>query len=79
MSNNSKRNQKSTCSEEILKEKKGSLSRLISVLGFFKPFSGTGTYPAVLLGIGYDDSDDPHAVQEKSLLLKLSFVYRFVL
>jgi hypothetical protein len=41
------------------------------VLDFFKPFSGTGTYPAVLLGIGYDDPDDPPAVQEESLLLKL--------
>ena len=79
MSNSSKRNHKYTCSEEILKEKRRSLSRLTSVLDFFKPSSGTGTYPFVLLGIGYDDPDDPPAVQKESLLLKLSFVCRFVL
>ena len=79
MSNSSIRNHKYTCSEEILKEKSRSLSLLTPVLDFFKPSSGTGTYPAILLGIGYDDPDDPPAVQEESLLLKLSFVCRFVL
>lgn len=78
MSNSSTRNYKYTCSEEILKEKR-SLSRLTSMLDFFKPSSGTGTYPDILLGIGYDDPDDQPAVQEESLLLKLSFVCRFLL
>jgi len=49
------------------------------MLDFFKPSSGTGTSPTVLLGIGYDDQVDPPAGQEESLLLKLSFVSRFVL
>jgi hypothetical protein len=49
------------------------------MLDFFKPSSCTGIYPAVLLGFGNDDPDDPPAVQEELLLLKLSFVCRFVL
>jgi len=79
VSNSSTRDHKYTCSEEILKEKRRSLSRLTAVLDFFKPSSGTGTSPAVLLGTGYDDPDDPPAGQEESLLLKLLFVCRFVL
>ena len=70
---------KYTCSEEILQEKRRPLSRLISMLDFFKPFSDTGTCPALLLGSGYDDPDDPPSVQEESLRLKISFVCRFVL
>ena len=54
------------------------MSRLTSMIDFFKPSSGTGTSPAIVLGIGYDDPDDPPAGQEESLL-KLSFVCRFVL
>ena len=77
VSNSSIRNHKYTCSEEILKEKRRSLSRLTSMLDFFKPSSGTGIYPAVLLGIGYDDPDAPPPVQKESLLLRLSFVDSF--
>ena len=79
MSNSSTRNHKYTCSEEILQEKRRPLSRLTPMLDFFKPFSGTGTCPSILLGIEYDDPDDPPSVQEESLLLKISFVCRFVL
>lgn len=44
--------------EEILMEKKRSLSRLTSVLDFFKLSSGTPASPPVSLYSGIDDRDD---------------------
>jgi hypothetical protein len=53
------------CCEEILKEKKRSLSRQTSVLDFLKSSSGTRASPPVLLDIGSYDRDDAPTVQEE--------------
>ena len=55
-----------TCHEEILKEKKRSLSCHSSMLGFFKPSSGTHASPPVLLDIEDDDPDDKPTVQKET-------------
>jgi hypothetical protein len=66
------------CYEEILREKKSYLSRHNSKLNFLKPSSGTRTSPPVILVGEDDDPDDPTAVQEECLLLKLSLVCHFI-
>jgi len=53
------------CCEAILKEKKRSLYRQNSVLGFFNSSPGFGASPPVLLYIGNDDQDYPHIVLEE--------------
>jgi len=50
------------CCEAILKEKKRSLYRQNSVLGFFNSSSGFHASPPVLLYIGNVVEDDPHIV-----------------
>ena len=55
--------------------RKASTSRqTVTVLDFFKSYSGTLASPPLLLDIGYGESDDTPAVQEKCFLLKLSFI-----
>ena len=61
------------CCEEILLEKKRSLSCLTSVLDFFKSSSGTCVSPPVSLYSGNEGEDDQPIVHEK-IFLKLSFV-----
>jgi hypothetical protein len=51
--------------ENILKEKKRSLSHQTSMLDFFKSSSGTYASPSMLLDIGGDDPDDSSQVQKK--------------
>jgi hypothetical protein len=53
------------CYEEVLKEKKRSLSRQSSVLDFFKSHSETHASPLVLLDIRGDDPNDPCTVKEE--------------
>jgi hypothetical protein len=53
------------CYEEILQEKKSSLSRQNSVLDFFKSSSGPRALPSVLLDIGDDNPDDSATVLEE--------------
>jgi hypothetical protein len=65
------------CYENVLKAKKRSLSHQTSVLDFFKSSSGPCTSPPLLLGIRDDDPVDPPTVQEKCVLLTLSFVCHF--
>jgi hypothetical protein len=55
------------CCEEILKEKKGSLSCHTLLFGFFNSYSGTHASPPVFLDIEDDDPVDPLAVQENML------------
>jgi hypothetical protein len=52
------------CSEEILKEKKGSLPRQSSVLNFFKSSSRTRALSPVL-DIGNDDPDNSPTVGQE--------------
>ena len=52
--------------EEILKEKKMSLSCRTSLLCFFSTSPGARASPPVLLDIGDDDPDDPPAVQDEA-------------
>jgi hypothetical protein len=60
--------------EEVLKEKKRSLSRQTSVLGCFKSSSDIRASPLVLLDIGGDNPDDRPAIHKmKCLLLRSSF------
>jgi hypothetical protein len=51
------------CCEGILKEKKGSLSRQISVLDFLKASSGTRASPPVLLDVENGGPNDSPTVQ----------------
>jgi hypothetical protein len=44
--------------EEMLKEKKRSLSRQTSMLDFFKEYSETRASPLLFLDIGDDNPDD---------------------
>jgi hypothetical protein len=53
------------CYEEILKEKKMSLSRQSSVLDFFRSYSGSRASPPVLLDIEYADPDDLSTLRQK--------------
>jgi hypothetical protein len=59
---------------EILKEKKSSLSRQTSVLGFYTSFSGVCASPPVVLDTGGDDPDDPPRFKRDYLLLELSLL-----
>jgi hypothetical protein len=52
------------CYENILKEKKKSLSRQTSMLDFYKSPSGTCASPSVLLVIGGDGPDDLSQVKK---------------
>ena len=51
--------------EEILKDKKTSLSGQSSALNFVKSSSGTRASPSALLDTGDDDLDDPSTVLEE--------------
>jgi hypothetical protein len=48
------------------------------MLDLFKPSSGTGTCPDVLLGIGYNDPDAPPPVQEDRSSSNYHLSIRFV-
>ena len=52
--------------DEILKEKKTSLSGQHSLLCFFSTSPGARASPPVLLDIGDDDPDDPPRVQDEA-------------
>jgi hypothetical protein len=53
------------CYADILKKKRGSLFRQISVLVCFKSFSGTRASSPVLLDVGYNAVDDVPTVKEE--------------
>jgi hypothetical protein len=65
-------NYRTNC-EGSLKEKRISLSLLISVFDFFKSYSGTLVSPSFLLEIGYGGPDDTPTFQGECSFLKLSF------